>query len=917
MRAHRPFTLAAALAVAASTLAGCGSTGPTPAPNASAVASTAPSASTAPDFQAPGTDVVELGSLPTGAALTADGRYLWTVSAGIDANDVRILDATTRQVCQVIPLAGASGGIALDSAHGLAFVSGITVSRWRPSDDTLPGVKGNVVLVYRFGATCGDAVLDRVIAVPPPADAPVVQAYPPIPQRSNQPGGTNAWPQQLAVSPDGSRLLVPLNLADRIAVIRLDSSDQVTYLTTAPGAYAYAGAILPDGKTGLVTNEGLGTVSVIDLGVDGNAPAISADIVVGAPLSHPEGIAIDSAGRRAYVALTNSDDVAVVDIAARAVERTINVGRPAGLGTQPVALALDPAAARLYVAESGANELAVVHLPADGTTSPDDWQVVGHIPTAELPAAVVVRSVQGGPQAEIAWVSAAGVPAGPNPAGPVTTSPNDPIFWAFNRIAPTTDVFAGTQYLPTMIRGTAGFLEVPSDEVLATLSRQADAPLDTASIPAAPANTPLRADGPIKHVFFIVRENRSYDQILGDLPIGNGDPSLSVFPQRVTPNIHALVQRFGVLDNVLANSEASVQGHMWTAAGIVPDYVTRNWVQQYAGRGRPNDFGMYAVSWPGNGFLFNQAQRQGISYFNYGEANDGGLPDVADRNRTAEGLAELKLVTANSDLGEEMTPGGCYPADVGIGMTPGGTVTFDSTLPEGAPAGAVSRVACFTERFNSQLATDSVPTFNYLTLTGDHTRGTEPGFPTPTSMVADNDLAVGQIVELISHSAIWSSSAIFVVEDDSQDGADHVDAHRIPVMVISPYAKPGVVSTKYDLLSFIRSMELIIGMEPFTINDTLATPLYDAFSPTPVNLEPVDAIVPDVNLLEMNTPASPWAAESSSLNLGATDSVPQAALDAILWHSVHGVDSAPPPPGPNAEYEGVASGAVSGDADGD
>jgi phospholipase C len=189
-------------------------------------------------------------------------------------------------------------------------------------------------------------------------------------------------------------------------------------------------------------------------------------------------------------------------------------------------------------------------------------------------------------------------------------------------------------------------------------------------------------------------------------------------------------------------------------------------------------------------------------------------------------------------------------------------------------------------------------------MTSDHTRGTQPGFPTPTAMMADSDLALGQLVELISHSKIWSSSVIFVVEDDSQDGADHVDAHRIPVAVISPYARTGaVIHTRYDLLSVVRSMELIMGMKPLSLNDALASPMYDAFTSEPLNSAPVDVIVPKVDLLTRNTPASPWAAVSMSLPLGKVDTVPQSTLDAILWKSVYGVDSQPPPPGPNAEYE--------------
>jgi hypothetical protein len=334
----------------------------------------------------------------------------------------------------------------------------------------------------------------------------------------------------------------------------------------------------------------------------------------------------------------------------------------------------------------------------------------------------------------------------------------------------------------------------------------------------------------------------------------------------------------------------------------VPDYVNRNWVQRYSGRGRPNDFGTFAVAWPGNGFLFNRAEEQGISYVNFGEGFIGGYPSVPDRNRTPEILAKITATQAHSDLGPPF--GGCYPGDLTIGTALDGKQVFDSALPDGAPVGSYSHLDCFRKRFAEQLARDAVPALNYITLTSDHTRGTQPGFPTPTAMVADSDLAIGQLVDTISHSAIWESSAIFIVEDDSQDGADHVDAHRIPVAVISPFAKPGaVIHTRYDLLSVVRSMELILGMRPLSLNDALATPMYDVFAPGPVNAEPVSAIVPAVDLLERNTPASPDSQWSSRLNLSKPDQVSQADLDQILWHSVKGADSTPPPRGPGAEGE--------------
>jgi hypothetical protein len=370
--------------------------------------------------------------------------------------------------------------------------------------------------------------------------------------------------------------------------------------------------------------------------------------------------------------------------------------------------------------------------------------------------------------------------------------------------------------------------------------------------------------------------------------------------------MHALVSRFPLLDNTYANSEASIEGHFWTSAATVPDYVSRNWIQNYSARGRANDFGEYAVSWPGNGFLFDQAERQGISYFNYGEAVAAVEPTIPDLDRTPAQQAESAKVAAKSDIGPPFA--GCYPGSYAIGFTSTKKEIYDGSLPSGAPAGSFSHVDCFRQRFAAQLAANDVPSFNYLSLTGDHTLGTIPGARTPSAMIADDDKALGELVDTISHSSIWASSAIFVVEDDSQDGADHVAAHRIPALVISPYAKTDtVVSTRYDLLSVVRTMELMIGMESLTLNDALATPMYDAFTTTPVNLQPWTVLPAQVDLLARNTAASPAAAQSASLSLGSTDSVSQVLLDAILWKSVYGADSQPPPPGPgSAVANGIA-----------
>jgi YVTN family beta-propeller protein len=837
---------------------------------------------------------VKLGDLPAGGALTADGRFLWTVSAGVGSNDVRIVDTASHRVIQVVNLPGASGGIALDSAHQLAYVSGLPNSRWQPSKNGLAGARGDDVLVYSWSPTSGMATLARVIPVPPPAGAPVVQTFPL--QRSTSITSTKSWPQNLTVSTDGSQLLVPLNLADNAALIDLNNSDRVQYVPT--GGYPFGAAIVPDGSLGLVTNEAAGTLSFIDM----KTGAKEADLAVGPPLSHPEGVIVDAAGARAYVAMANEDQVVVVDLKTRQVERTISVGRSNGLGTMPVALALSPNNDRLFVAESGANEVAVIRLPNKDTASNLNWSLVGRIPVDERPQVVATVAAHGSSPAQLMWVSAKGVNVGaflngPNP----TTIPIDPIFWSFNPVAPTTDIFNGIDYLGNVQDGKAGIMALPSDSAVASFTPAATRLLQPATIATAPSDTVLRANGPIKHVFFVVRENRTYDQLLGDVSRGNGDPKLTVFGGNTTPNLHALVSRFPLMDNVMANSEASIDGHYVTSSASIPNYVARNWPQNYAGRGRPTDFGVYSVSWPGNGFLFDQAKRQSVSYYNYGEGVAGNEPNVPDRNLPAAQLPEVQAKAANSDLGPGLTPGGCYPTDLTIGTALDNGEIFDSTLPAGAPAGSYSHMSCFDKRFATQLSQNAVPALNYISLTSDHTRGTQPGYPVPTAMVADSDQALGQLVDTISHSSIWASSAIFVMEDDSQDGADHVDAHRIPVAVISPYAKKGaVIHTLYDQLSMVRSMELILGMHPLGLDDAMANPMYDAFTATPDNSAPVTAIPSKVNLLERNTTASANAALSSSLPLGEADQVPQAELDAIIWHSVYGAGSMPPPAGPNA-----------------
>jgi hypothetical protein len=278
---------------------------------------------------------------------------------------------------------------------------------------------------------------------------------------------------------------------------------------------------------------------------------------------------------------------------------------------------------------------------------------------------------------------------------------------------------------------------------------------------------------------------------------------------------------------------------------------------------------------------------------------------VIDKTAKLSDVLKVAGKFVHSDIGitgSIPVPLECYPNDSSIGTdSVTGREAFDSSLPGGAPLLAQSRYSCFKQHFDLQLNTNTVPAFNYLSLPSDHTNGTSPKLRTPRSMIAENDYGLAQVVSTISHSKIWGSTAIFVLEDDSQDGADHVDAHRMPAAVFSPYAKRGaVIHARYDMLSFIRSMELILGMHPLNFADAQATPMYDAFTSTPSNSEPYDALSPTYPLLERNpnTPANRALARGRDFIL--PDRIPQDVFDRILWRSVHGGASQPPPPGPNA-----------------
>ena len=596
---------------------------------------------------------------------------------------------------------------------------------------------------------------------------------------------------------------------------------------------------------------------------------------------------IAPAGKRAYVAVTNQDKVGVLDTTTLKVERFLSVAVKAGVGASPNGLAVTPNGKRLLVSDAGTDAVTVFTI---GKT----FKLAGRVPTAHYPTAVAAT-------AKLIWLTGKGLGTGPNPGGP------NP----FNS-ATLDQSGAASQFLPRITLGSTGIGAMPTDKQLKALTKQADAQVKPANLPAsAPADTPIKPGGPIKHVFFIVRENRTYDQMLGDVSAGAGDPSLALFKD-VTPNLHA--------GHAVPAPRPSLRELRGLPAGppvdgggrpvglhreeLEPDLEPVRQVRRprpaAGGRGVRGELPAEGLPVrPGDppGDLLLQLRRAAGGNFPLPYPQLAILANTTDFDRTpADQAADHKF--NHSDLGPSV--GGCFPQRV----LPRDRHPHQQADLRQQPAAGRRRRRRVALRL-LQVEVRAAGRRRHGAGVHLHHAAGRP-HPGPVGRPADaaglrrrQRLRHRPGHRRISHSSLWASSAVFVVEDDSQDGADHVDAHRIPAIVASPYAKSGTISTRYDQLSVLRTMELILGMNPLSLNDGLATPMYDAFQATPGNLTPYDAIVPAQSRTERN----PGTAKRGVIPI-PLDSITQRSLDAQLWRSVHGTRSVPPPPGPNAVAEG-------------
>jgi YVTN family beta-propeller protein len=665
--------------------------------------------------------------------------------------------------------------------------------------------------------------------------------------------GTNSssYPLGLAVSKDGKTAYAVLDVNDTLTRIDLTASKPAQGAQIRVGNVPHSVIISPDGRTAYVSNEAgriarkddfqeysdgtpvvadnvtgstsTGTVSVVDL----SSFKVTNTIATGL---HPTGMAFW--GRYLLVANTYSDSISVIDTSSNQVVRTINLGLPisvpgekkAAYGAAPNSIAVDAAQDIAYVALYDANAVAVVDL-----NSASGDAVLGLIPTAYAPSSVVLD------RKDRKLIVA-----------------NDKGIGARNSFGTSHGV---TSYNTHQDNGTVSIIPLPSVGALADWSNQVflnnhwDLAQNIRTAAggnphAKPVALPKKIGDPslIKHVFLIIRENRTYDQILGDVTGGNGDPSLAVFGAGVTPNAHKLVERFPLLDNFYDPSRQSADGHNWIVQAMAPysdDIQSPDWVRDYPANGGD------AIAYQKKGHLWDQAAKAGISFKNYGEYIEyntfkvaGCAPIAGFSGSCHPTWSQFYQDTLKYESGEEKqlqyhsTIGSYTPLPNLMAHTVQNYPQFDLDIPD------QFRVDIWKQDFEKDVRAGNVPQLTMIWISSDHTGGP----PTAQAMQADNDLAVGRFVETISHSSIWPSSAIFIEEDDAQDGVDHVDGHRSPGYVISPYVRQdGVVeSTYYTQVNMTRTIEQILGLPPMNQFDLVASPMKTLF----INNPPADNFKP-------------------------------------------------------------------------
>ncbi len=750
---------------------------------------------------------INLDDLPLNLVVSPSKKYLAVTNNGQSTQSIQLIDVATEKVVSQVSVAKSYLGLTFSEDEKQVYAS---------------GGNDNKILVFN--------IENEKLVV----QDPIVLG--------------KAWPKD--ISPSGlciddsqSRLYVVTKGDSSLYTCDTKSKQMISKLNI--GAAAYTCLLSRDKNQLYVSLWGDSKVLIIDT----KSNTIKAEIATN---KNPNDMILTQNGQFLFVANGNDNTVAVIDLPKMKTVETLTTSLfpNAPVGSTPNGLALSADENTLYIANADNNCLSVFDVTKKGQSASK-----GFIPTGWYPTGVKVINEK------IFVLNGKGFTPKANPNGP------QPL-----KIKKSQDIGANpeankgvVEYIGGLFKGTMSIINQPSAKDLESYSQ-----LVYANTPYS-KNKELNAEGekgnpipmkvgdksPIKYVFYIIKENRTYDQVLGDVKGGNGDPNLCLFPERTTPNQHALAKEFVLLDNFYVDAEVSADGHNWSSAAYANDYVEKNWVTSYGGRGGSYDYeGQKSIAYPRDGFIWDHCARTGITYRSYGWFADNEKPNI------------------------KAIEGHFCPTFKGYNLG-----YMD-----------IKREEAWEKDFDELLAKNAVPNFNSVRFGNNHTSGARLGMPTIEAAVADNDLAVGRFVEHLSKSAIWKESVVFILEDDAQNGSDHVDAHRSIAFVAGGFVKRNYVDhTMYTTSGMLRTMELILGLKPMSQYDAAATPMWRCFTDKATTI-PFKSVEANIDVNAKNVAVNSNSRKSQLLDFSKPDMINDKLFSEIIWKTLRGEKSVMPTP---------------------
>ncbi|MHB1685873.1 MAG: alkaline phosphatase family protein [Ignavibacteriaceae bacterium] len=745
---------------------------------------------------------VGIGPLPLNMVVTKNGRYAITSNSGMGENSLSVVDLKNAKEVQRVIVSNTWYGLVFNGNDSKLFVSG-----------------GNNNLIYIYNFYSGRLALKDSIIIGEK-----------FPKENISVTGIDFVKRKnylLAVSKESKSIYVcDVKSKKVIQTVKLNGECYDVKANHA-GTFAY------------VSIWGKSSVAEINL----NNFKVTNEIEVG---DHPCQIIITKDDSRLFVADANNNSTSVIDLRLKKEVEKLNssLTADAPFGSTPDALCFNGNESVLMVANANNNYIALFNISKKNKS-----KSIGFIPAGWYPTAVkfVLQSN------EILIANGKGLSSLPNPEGPKPGIRESKV----------------KQYIGILFNGAVSIIKFPGKKNLAAYSAQVYENTPYISKEknwvgiqnVIPDKHNLIRSEKIKHVFYIIKENRTYDQVFGDLPEGNGDSALCFFPRNITPNQHNLAENFTLYDNFYDDAEVSASGHNWSTAAYATDYVDKLWPVNYGGRGQQYNFeGGSPIAAPSSGYIWNDVVNHHLSMRNFGEFTEA---------------KNGKYVARDADLNKYTSH--IYPG-------------WDLNISD------VYRYEQWEKEFDEYAKGDSLPDFTLMRLPNDHTWGTKKGALTPQAYVALNDYAVGLIVQKISESKYWKNSIIFILEDDAQNGSDHVDAHRSTLLVISPYIKRHYVDhTMYSTSSVLKTMELILGLPPMTQYDLSATPILFSITDKP-DFSSFSVIKPQIDVNEKNTADAYGAEKCEHLNFTREDAVPENEFNEILWKDIKGNNTPMPAP---------------------